>query len=165
MNPLNPLTASALLFGAAGVFQALIGTATAIYVAAGGAGRALFFTERSDAGAFGQSPAELIAHAPGIDTYRHVVWLALGGLLLGVGLLEAAVAWWGIRAGALWSLVTLTAVAAVMATFWVAILGVYVRHGAAVSLGDVPPFMWVTALLHVLAIVLGWWGILGGRAG
>jgi hypothetical protein len=156
---LSPLGTSAALFVAAGAFQLLIAILTAGFLVSGGGGNALLFTARSDEGAFGKPPRELVQAEPGVDTYRHLVWTLLAGFLAAVGLLEMAVAWFALRSGSAWAAATLSAVAVVLALAWVAILAVYVAKGARVTLGDVPPFMWVPAFLHVPAVALAWWGL------
>jgi len=147
------------LFLAAGAFQVLICVLTAAFVLSGGGGNALFFTERSDTGAYGKPPAEIVASEPGVDTYRHVVWLTWAAFLGAVGVMEAAVAWFGLREGASWALAVLAVEAVLLAVFWAAIIGIYLGKGAAVSLGDVPPLMWLTMALHAPALVLAWRGL------
>jgi hypothetical protein len=158
----NPTNVSAWLFAAAGGFHLLIGVLTVGYLVVGGNVKALYFTERSDTGAFGKSPAEMVRDEPGVATYRHMFIVTLAAFLVAVGTLEAAVAWFALRDGAAWSLPVLTAVAVALAAGWTAVVAAYVAKGAALGLGDVPPFMWVPAVLHVPAIAMGWWGRLGG---
>jgi hypothetical protein len=154
----SPLGASALAFLAAGGFQVFIGLATSVFVATGGRGRALFFTARSDTGAFGASPADMVGRQPGLDAYRRMFWTTLACFLLATGLLEVVVAWFGVRHGELWALVALTGVAVLMGTFWAVVVAWYVRLGARLTLADVPPFMWLPVVLHVVAVGVGWWG-------
>lgn len=125
----SPLGIGVALFIAAGAFQVLICVLTSGFLITGGGGNALFFTERSDTGAYGKPPAEILRNEPGVDTYRHAVWLSWAAFLGAVGLMEISIAWFGLREEYWWALGVLAVVAVLLALFWVAIITIYTGKG------------------------------------
>lgn len=159
------LGVSVILFVMAGAFQILIGVFTPITLATfGWDDSSLAVSQRSDAQAYGSAPEEIMEREPAVRTFRNVVWTIVAGLLTGLGLLEIVVALFGARTAQVWAVATLTAVALVLVVFWLIALVPYFRSGAPMTLADLPPFMWVPALLHLPAVALAWWSIIRGGA-
>jgi hypothetical protein len=74
------------------------------------------------------------------------------------GILVVAMAVFALRDGERWALVSLALAGVAVLPFWVLVFRPYVAAGAALSLADLPPFMWVPAALLVPASLLGWIG-------
>lgn len=152
---------SALLAWSVGLFLAMAGFNVVIGVATPISlpftkPTALFMTKRSDQAAFGHDPEALLAGDAGLLAYRNTMLSLLGGLLLLLGLLQGAVAWWGLRAGARWALVVLTVVGLVAVATWLWVSRPYFGNDPPLALADVPPFMWFTTALWVPATITGW---------
>lgn len=147
------------LFLATAAFHFLIGVATPIAIRTIATDSTLAVSNRSDAKAYGKSPEEMIANEPALRSFRDVVWTILAGLLVGAALLEAAVTWFALRDGQAWALPTLAVEGVLLIAFWVIALWPYVKAGAPLTLADLPPFMWVPAVLLVPATVCAWLGL------
>ena len=106
---------------------------------------------------FGSPPRDLLANDRRIAALRGILLRIVGGLLFAAGALVIAVAWFGLRGGQSWALITLVLVSAAVLPFWWVALRPYA--GVPITLADLPPFMWVPAALLVPASVLGWLGL------
>ncbi len=154
----SPLGASVALFLVQGVLWLLIGVATPFLLDAGAGGPAiLIVSERTDTAVFGSPPRDLLANDRRIATLRGILLRIVGGLLFAASALVIAVAWFGLRGGQSWALITLVLVGAAVLPFWWVALRPYA--GVPITLADLPPFMWVPAALLVPASVLGWLGL------
>lgn len=149
------------LFLATAAFHLFIGVATPIAIRAISSDSTLIVTNRSDTKTYGKSPNEIIANEPAVRTFRNVVWTIIAGLLVGAAVVEAAVTWFGLRTGQAWALPTLAIEGVLLILFWFVALWPYVKAGAPLTLGDIPPFMWVPALLLLPATVFSWLGLRG----
>ncbi len=154
----SPLGVAVALFLASGALWVLIGIAIPIGVRARW-GSPMIVSSRSDAALLGAELVELERREPALRSARATLSDWVAGLLLAAGILEIAVAWFGLRSGAWWAWWTLTLVGALVLPFWALSLAPYVRAGAPLALGDLPPFMWVPAALLVPAAVLGFLGL------
>lgn len=154
----SPLGAAVALFLASGALWVFIGVAIPIGVRARW-GSPMIVSSRTDAGLLGSELAELEARQPAVRSVRTVMGDWLAGLLAAAGVLVMAVAWFGLRSGAWWAWWTLVLVELLVLPFWVLSLAPYVRAGAPLALGDLPPFMWVPAALLVPAAILGFLGL------
>ncbi|HXF35656.1 MAG TPA: hypothetical protein VNO17_00565 [Actinomycetota bacterium] len=154
----SPLGVAVALFLAWGVLWVLIGVAIPIGVRAGW-GSPMVVSSRSDAALLGAELEEIERREPALRTVRHVMADWLAGLLVAGGAFVIAVAWFGLRAGAWWAWWALTLVGLLVLPFWTLSLAPYVRAGAPLALGDLPPFVWVPAALLVPAAVAGFLGL------
>jgi hypothetical protein len=123
-----------------------------------GVGVALFLASAAFQ-AYGSSPADIMAREPAVRGYRDSMWFIVAGLLVAVGILQGTVTWFGLRNGAPWALPVLVLVGVALVAYWVLALWPYVRANAPLTLGDLPPFIWVPALLLVPATVCSWLGL------
>lgn len=151
------LTASRFLFAGIGVFWLLIGALTALLTDKGIGPPMVFISERTDTALFGGPPDEILDSIPELRTLRHItVRGTLAGFLVAAGLLTAVVAWFGLRDPLLWVLVLLTTVGLAVIPYWWIALAPYRNAGIRLTLADIPPFMWVPAIVMPVAGVLGW---------
>lgn len=146
-----------VLFLIAGGMHLLIGALTPLGLRLAKPGDTLIVSERSDSAAYGRSTGAWMEAEPELRTYRNVMLHLLAGLLLVAGVLEVAVAWYGLREGQAWALPVLTFVGIATLAYWTVALLPYVGARAPLTLGDLPPFMWVPSLAYPPAIVLAWW--------
>lgn len=156
------LSAARIIFGLVGLFLLLIGVLTAILTDRGIGPSIVFVSPRTDQALFGAAPEEVLSSNPDLVTFRFVVLRTLAGLLVATGLLTAGVAWFGMSDGGPWALTLLTVVGLAVIPFWWIALGPYREAGIRLGLGDIPPFMWVPALVMPAASLLGWFGYLRG---
>jgi hypothetical protein len=117
----------------------------------------LFISPRADTVLFGAAPIELLTD-PVLSRLRSLLLIALGGILVAAGILVLAMALFALRDGQRWAVIALAIAGVAVLPFWVLVFRPYVAAGASLSLGDIPPFMWVPATLLVPAAVLGWIG-------
>lgn len=151
-----------MLFLIPAALMVVVGVLTPFFVSDSAAARpisALFTTARPDRELFGAEPASLAVADPALVRLRYIVVVALAGLLVLAGLLEIGIAWSGLRAGEGWALAILTVANVAVLPFWYLALRPYLAAGVALGLGDLPPFMWLPALLLVPAAVFGWIGL------
>lgn len=152
---MSALDWSAGLFLVHGFLWIAIGVLTPPLIRRDIARRTLIFSNASDTKAFGVEPAELLG-----DERVRKLWTTLldivAGLLAVGGILVVAVAWFGLRAGERWALVTLTIVPPASLVYWMIAARPFQRAGVRLRLVDVPPFMWVPTAVAMPAIVLGW---------
>lgn len=150
------------LFLIAGGTHLVIGAVTPVALRLVKPDNSLFVTERSDTVAYGRSTAAWLAAEPELRTYRNVMLNVLAGLLFAAGLLQVALAWFGVRTGQTWALAALTVAGLVTIAYWVVALLPYIGARAPLGLGDLPPFMWLPSLVYPPAIALAWWAFISG---
>lgn len=119
------------------------------------AGRVMFLSAGADTAFYGAPPADLIAADPTLVGVRWTIVMALCGALVGLGLLELGVAWFGLRAGQRWALAALATAGFAVLPFWWLVVEPYAAAGVAVGLADIPPFMTLPALLLLPAVIAG----------
>jgi hypothetical protein len=144
------------LFVAMGGFWTLIGILTGVLTGRGIGPAFLFVSEPADAALFGEAPGQILLSNQALTTFRYVALRALAGLLVAAGLLTMGLAWFGLREARIWPLVALTVVGVAVLPYWWISLAPYRAAGIRLGLGDIPPFMWLPALLMPLASVLSW---------
>lgn len=121
--------------------------------------RALFNTAEYDRMAFGldREPIALLRDDPLLAGLRRLLLIVVSGLLTALGALVIAVAWSGLREGQAWAMWALTIAGVAVIPYWILALLPYTRAGV-VGLApfSVPPFMGLTTVLLIPALVLGW---------
>jgi hypothetical protein len=153
----SPLGASTILFVLYGLVYVLIGGLTPLLHDRGIGPTMLFISPRADTVLFGAAPTEML-NDPALSRLRSLLLTALGGILVAAGILVIATAAFALRDGERWALVSLVLAGVAVLPFWILVFRPYVAAGAALSLADLPPFMWVPAGLLIPAAVLGWIG-------
>ncbi len=157
---LSPLGISVILFLILGVFNVMIGVLTPVFVRRPDrlTSNIILTSTRPDTALLGASPEDLLAKDRPLGLVRLVLVNWLGAYMLGFGVLQVALAWFGLRAGQSWAFWTLTiGDLAMIPAIWVSLLP-FVRVGAIPGLGEMPPF--ITALILIpIAAVLGWIGL------
>lgn len=93
----------------------------------------------------GGTPAEIAAFSPRLYNYISHLHVAVGGLIVGVGIAVAALAWFGIRARRRWAIWTALAVPGVALAI---VLPIHHLHGLA-TLRHVGPVYLALAVLVV----------------
>jgi hypothetical protein len=152
--------ASRVLFLVVGGFWLLIGVLGAALSDKGIGPPMIFVSERTDTALYGGPPDKVLDSNRALRDFRYVAIRVLSGLLVATGLLTLGITWFGLRAPEPWALAALTVIGLGILPFWWAAFGPYRAAGVRLSLGDVPPFMWLPAVLAPLAGILGWIGIL-----
>ena len=122
----------------------------------------LVFSPSTDAAFFGASPTALIARDSAILPLARAEMLMLSGAVGSVGVAVASLAWFALRKGERWALVTLGLVP--LPTLFLAgvVMMDYAAKGARFALGDVPPFLILQAIAALLGFALGWKGTAEG---
>ncbi len=156
---LSPLGISTVLFLVMGALWIFVGTLTVPLHDPTPNATALFVTPRTDTAYFGAPPPELLAADPALIKLRTLLLTVLAGFLLLAGTSFIFLAWFGLRQGHGWALAALGAGSALAVVWWALALLPYVRAGVGLTLGDLPPFMWVPAALLLPAVALGWLGL------
>lgn len=154
----SALGAGVALFLVGGAVHLLIGIFTPFIADSDVGRRILFLSTRTDTALFGGDPATMLAADPVLARLRYTLLLAVGGLLVALGIAELCLAWFGVRAGQSWALGALTLGGLAVLPIWYVLLRPYMAAGP-VGLGDLPPFMWIPAATFLPAIVLSWIGI------
>lgn len=156
------LTASAVLFGLSAFLRLGVGLFVPFAIRSIGSshpGPPGLFHPRPDAALFGSEP--IAEHdAPRIRVLGIMLWDWLSGTLVSAGILELAIVWFGLVRGEGWAYLTLVLANLALAPYYWLIVGRYVRVGARLRILEVPPLIWVPAILVPVAIVLGWIGIM-----
>ena len=156
---LSPLGVSTALFIAMGVLWILIGALTVPFHNRGTGSEMLFVSHSTDAAYFGTSPSDLLASTPALAKLRTLLLTVIAGFLLLAGSTFVFLAWFGLRQGLAWALATLAIGGVLAIAWWALALLPYFRSGIRVTIGDLPPFMWIPAFLILPAIVLGSLGL------
>lgn len=155
------LTVSAIVFSLTALLRLGVGLFVPFAIRLGGSshpGPPGLFHPRPDAALFGSEPiAE--RDAVRVRVLGIMLWDWLSGTLVSAGILELAVVWFGLVRGEGWAYVTLILANLALAPYYGLIVGRYVRVGARLRILEVPPLIWVPAMLVPIAIVLGWIGL------
>jgi hypothetical protein len=154
----SALGAGVALFLLGGAVHLLIGVFTPFFADSDVGRRILFLSTRTDAALFGGDPSVMLAADPVLARLRFTLMLAVGGLLVALGIAELSLAWFGVRAGQTWALWALTLSGLAVLPIWYMLLRPYLAAGP-VGLGDLPPFMWIPTVTFIPAIALSWIGI------
>ncbi len=153
---LSPLGVSVALFLLIGLLWLVIGILTPFLLNQDGG---LIVTQRTDTAYFGGSPEDLLAADPALGKLRTVLLTMLSGSFISLGVTFLALAWFGLREGRPWALVTLAVAGIAAVVLWAVSLAPYYRAGVRFTLGDVPPFIWVPAFFVPAATILAWVGL------
>jgi hypothetical protein len=156
---LSPLGISIILFTLCGAIYILIGVLWPFLQNTDAARDLLIVSNRTDSRLFGQAPPQLLKSDPALDQLRTILYDMMSGLILLTGLFQLAITWCGLRQGQMWALAVLAVGGLALLPFWFLALRPYVQAGITLTLGDIPPFMWVPAALLLPAVVLGWIGL------
>ena len=154
----SPLGVSVLLFIAIGALWIVIGL-LAVPLHKRANPDYLFVSTPTDTAYFGGIPSELAPPGSALAKLRTLLLTVISGLLVVAGVLVVSVAWFALREGHPWALATLAVGLAFAVGFWALALLPYFQAQIPVTLGDLPPFMWVPAALLIPATVLGWIGL------
>lgn len=145
------LGAGTALFLLIGVFHMLIGAGAVLL---GVPPTIVMLSPRTDHARFARDSKELLGDEVVRELRVHHV-IVLGGLIPGLGILEAGVAWYGVRTGQPWAVVVLAVAILAMVPFWLMMTRQLTKKGVPVSwAGDVQPFVVVPTFLVVPATVL-----------
>lgn len=155
---MSALGISVALFTLSGAFWIVIGALTPPLLNPTG-GRFLIISARTDLALFGAAAPELIAADPALGRLRTITLVMLAGMLVASGIFEIAIALFALREGHAWALAALVLAHAAVLPFWWTVFEPYRAAGIALSLADLPPFMWLTTVLAVPAAILGWIGL------
>lgn len=150
------LLASRVLFVVSGGVWVLIGVLAPLLMDTGTGRQMVFMSPGADAELYGRAPSEVLAPGTDIGLFRVSAFRALAGMLVvgGVMVIGVAVWWLGDRTAA--PLVLLSIVSAAVLPYWWFVTAPYRSAGIRLTLGDLPPFMWIPGTLMFLATVLGW---------
>jgi len=163
----TPLGAAVALFAIVGAIHLLVGILSGLYFLFLPAGRGLgpsyvFVNVEPDRVLFGEPPAELLRRDAALALFRRIALLALAAVLTALGVVELAVTWFALREGEAWALGALAVSGLAMLPFYAGVFRPYVRAGAQIGLGDLPPFIWVPSATLIPATILGWIGLASG---
>jgi len=111
---------------------------------------AVIISQHADMELLGGSPAQFVQSGPGQALYRALIDL-VGFLLLVFGSFQASVAWYGLRNGKRWALVTLIVNDVLFISGWLVVLMPYLARGIAIAPFELPPNLLVSALLLIPA--------------
>lgn len=145
-----------LLIGALYVF---IGVATPFFADREEAPDYLLTGRAADTALFGRPAGEVLAEAPDVRTLRRVLIRWVAALLVGIGSLELAVAWFGLRAGERWALLALFISGLVMLPVTYLSYAPFREASASIALSEWPPYQWIPAVLIWPATAMGLLGL------
>ena len=155
----SPLGASVALFLVIGILWLLIGALTVPLHNKGIGAGTIFVSHTTDTAFFGRDASDLLASDAELRKLRTLLLTVIAGFLLLSGSLFISLAWFGLKAGFAWALPALSIGGLLAIGLWAFALLPYFRAGIPVTVGDLPPFMWIPTALIVPATVLGWIGL------
>ena len=157
------LTASAAIFMVWGALMALAGGLGAGAVAAFMGERFIFMSSRADAMLFGRPVAQLYAADPALRQTVEIYMTMLSAALGAMGIAVTSLAWFGLRRGSRGALVGLSLTPVPFVAWFLAVAMRYHAAGADVGFADVPPFVWLGAVVGLAGGLLGWKGLRDAR--
>ena len=155
----SPLGVSVALFLAYGTMHLVTGGAFALVAETDLNRHEIFFTPAADKALFGAPPADLLRDDRALVQLRSLTFLVIAAALVGLGIAELALTWYGLREGQGWALAALAVSGLAMFPFWLLVLRPYLAAGAPLGPFDMQPWIWMTGVLLVTGIVLGWIGL------
>jgi hypothetical protein len=160
----SPLGAAVILFTVGAVIHLVVGVLMGVVFQLLPEGtevgrRYLFLNEGPDRALFGGSPRALLDGDPTLLRFRAIVFTALAGVLVGLGIVELALSWFALKGGQAWALGALAISGLAMLPFFLGAFRPYLAAGIGLGLGDLPPFIWIPAIALVPATFLGWIGL------
>ena len=154
----SPLGIAVSLFLVVGAVHLLIGILTP-FLFDPTAGGSMFLSHRTDTALYGAEPRALLVGDPVLVQLRSTLVMALAGVLVGLGIVELALAWFGVRSGQAWALAALVVAGLGMVPYWMLVLRPYLALGVSVGLGDVPPFMSIPTIMVLPGLISGALGL------
>lgn len=118
----------------------------------------VYISTRTDMALFGEPPDRVLAGNPQLAVLRQMLIRSLAGLLVAAGVAVIGLAWFGMRTPDRWVVAVLALVGIAVLPFWWSVFAPYRAAGIRLTIGDLPPFMWVPAILMPVASILGWLG-------
>lgn len=156
---LSPLGIRVILFSIIGALWILIGVLAVPLSNNVRDPRYIIVSNRTDKIYFGGEPAELLkSNKPLSLLLKHFI-AVISGFLVVSGTLVVALAIFGLKEGNTWSLDALGIGCISAIGFWAIALSPYLKAGIKLTLADIPPLMWVPAILILPALVLSWIGL------
>lgn len=155
------LTASVVLFGLNAFLRLGVGLFVPFAIRSGGAtqvGPPGLFHPRPDAALFGPEPIA-DPDASRIRILGIMLWDWLSGTLVSAGILELAVIFFGLVHGETWAYIALLLANLALAPYYWLLVGRYIRVGARLRILEIPPLIWLPAILIPIAAVTGWIGL------
>jgi len=156
---ISPLGISVILFIFCGVFRLIIGSLTPMMINTKMDVGGIIMSHRTDKILFKEEPFTLLQKDETLARTRSLILILLAGMLVTAGVLTTSIAWFGLKEGEWWALLTLAGASIVEIPFWYLFFRFYFNAGITLTLADIPPFIWVPALLYIPAIILGWIGL------
>ena len=153
------LTASTAIFVVWGAVLAVAGGGGAGVVSAVMRDRFIFMSAQADAALFGRSVAQLYAADPALQHTVAIYMTMLSAALGAMGVAVASLAWFGLRRGSAGALVGLVLTPVPIVAWFLVVVMQYHTAGADVGLADVPPFVWLGAMVGLAGGLLGWKGL------
>ncbi len=147
-----------ILFLIAGGLWLAIGVAAPLLLGKGVGPPMVYISTRTDTALFGAPPDQVLAGNPQLVMLRMMLIRSLSGLMVAAGLAVLGLAWFGMRTPDRWVLGLLAVIGAAVLPFWWSVFAPYRAAGIRLAIGDLPPFMWVPAILMPVASVFGWLG-------
>ena len=157
-NP-APLRVSVAIFLGWGGILAVAGGAGAGLTASVMHRRFVFMSGRTDAGFLGASIAQLYAADPALEKTVAIYMTMMSAVLGAMGIAMMSLAWFGLRRRSKGALAGLVLMPVPIVAWFLVVLGRYRAHGVSVQFGDVPPFVWVGAIVAIVGAVFGWQGL------
>ncbi len=121
----------------------------------------LMVSSRADTIIMGRPPASIVAAEPSVVQMQLLYIDLAASLLLGLGVMLAALTWFGLRPAHRWAWWSVFVTVVVVAGSILRMAVPYVLR-APLGLADVPPIMWVLVVTP-LPLVLGWRGTRADR--
>ncbi len=156
---LSPLGIGVILFTIIGALWIFIGVLAVPLSNRVTDPRYIFVSNRTDKIYFGGEPAELLKKNKPLSLLLKLFIAVISGFLVVAGTLVIALAIFGLKEGNTWSLVALGVGCTSAIGFWALALSPYLKAGIKLTLADIPPLMWVPALLILPAIIFSWIGL------
>ena len=156
---ISPLGISVMLFLVYGLVYIVIGALTPVMQNRGIGSQILIISTRTDGLVFGQPPVDLLRDDPALASLRTILLNIIGGLLFAAGCFHLTITWFGLRQGQAWALIALAIGGLTVLPFYFVALRPYFQPGINLALSDMPPFMWIPAVLLLPAVALGWLGL------
>ena len=158
---LSPLGIGVGLFLAWGAFNVVIGVLAPVLLraASDAVPSLLVISPRADAVVFGADPERILKEQTAVPLVQRLLWQWFAGVLIAFGAATIAITWFALRRGEAWALVVLAIAAVATLASAGLVLETYVRRGAPLGLGDIPPLFTTAAILTPPAFVLSWIGL------
>jgi hypothetical protein len=119
----------------------------------------IVISPRTDEKLFGDKPEKILAENNLMANLRKIIFNMLAAMLLVSGILIISIAWFGLKTGNIWALIVLSVAGIIVLPFWWLVFKPYFDAGIKITITDLPPFIWLPALLYLPAIILGWKGL------